>query len=424
MRFENVNDIAAWRMCLGCGACAWACENKAVRLVDVTDDGIRPVVDESCQGCGRCVEVCPGAHTSHGRWAEGADPELSASWGPVLGIWEGHAADPELRFKGSSGGAATALALYCLEMEERYGVVHAGADKHEPWKNRTQLSKSREELLGKTGSRYSPASPCDGLGIIEAGPAPSVFIGKPCDVAGLRMAQAMSTELDNRTALAISIFCAGTPSTKGTIDLLARFRKEPSEIESLRYRGNGWPGNWTAESSAGPSSMPYKKAWSFLQKYRPLRCHLCPDGTGELADISCGDPWYREITPGEPGLSLIVARTAEGRRVLEAAAESGYLTIKKIDASLLEKSQANLLAKRRAIWGRLLALRLLLAPVPTLHGFSLFENWAGLGVYEKLRSVAGTLRRALKREYYRRARSFPVRAVIRDISIIRKRGAI
>ncbi|MBI2400819.1 MAG: Coenzyme F420 hydrogenase/dehydrogenase, beta subunit C-terminal domain, partial [Deltaproteobacteria bacterium] len=265
----------------------------------------------------------------------------------------------------------------------------------------------------------------DGLGLIETAPSPCVFIGKPCDVAGLRKAQGLSAEIDNRAGLAISIFCAGTPSTRGTLDLLESFNRQPADLESLRYRGNGWPGNWTAETRSGSSSsMPYGDAWSFLQKYRPLRCHLCPDGTGELADISCGDPWYREITPGEPGLSLIVARTDKGRRVLKAAVDSGYLKIKKIDSSLLEKSQLNLLQKRRTVWGRLIALKLLLVPVPKLRGFSLFQNWAALAFYEKLRSLAGTMRRAVRRGYYRRASAFPVRNVIRDISIIRKRGAI
>lgn len=424
MSFETVKDIAAWRLCLGCGACAWACDNMAVRLVDITDDGIRPVVDESCARCGRCVAVCPGIDTSHGRWEPEADQELGRSWGPVLEVWEGHAVDPEIRFHGSSGGAATALALYCVEKEGMHGTVHAGADKEEPHRNRTRLSRSRGELLEKTGSRYSPASPCDSLGIIEAAPSPCVFIGKPCDVAALRKAQTLSPGLDSRTGLTISIFCAGTPSTRGTLDLLERFDRKAQELQTLRYRGNGWPGNWTAKTRSGASSMPYKDAWSFLQKYRPLRCHLCPDGTGEFADISCGDPWYREITPEEPGLSLIVTRTAKGRRLLKAAADSGYLEIKKIDPALLERSQQNLLAKRSAVWGRLLALKLLLVPVPKLRGFSLFHNWSALTLKEKARSLAGTMRRAMKRRYYRRAKSFPVRNIIRDISIIRKRGAI
>ncbi len=424
MTFGSVNDIAAWRLCLGCGACAWACESKAINLVDFINDGIRPIVDENCRECGSCVSICPGADSTHGGWDPSADRKLSSKWGPVLEIWEGHAADQEIRHKGSSGGSASAIALYCIEKENMHGAVHAGADKDEPWRNKTCLSRDREAIIANTGSRYSPASPCDGLGMIESAPSPCVFIGKPCDVAGLRKAEGLSERLSKRAGLAISIFCAGTPSTRGTLDLLDKFKKDPQELTSLRYRGHGWPGVFSAETKEGSASVPYKEAWSFLQKYRPLRCHLCPDGTGEFADISCGDPWYREITPGEPGLSMMIVRTERGRRVLEAAERAGYVTIKKIDTALLEKSQMNLLEKRSAVWGRLLALRLLLAPVPRLRGFSLFGNWAGLSFYDKARSVAGTLRRALKRGYYKRSKAFPASSAMKDISIIRKRGAI
>lgn len=427
MRFMNAGDIAAWRMCVGCGACAWACPDKAVRLVDFTDDGIRPVVDEGCKGCTgspRCVQVCPGADTSHAKWDDGIDSGFAKSWGPVLCVYEGFATDPEIRFQGSSGGAATALALYCIEKEGMHGAVHAGADIDEPWRNGTVTSRRREELLERSGSRYSPASPCDGLGTIEAAPSPSVFIGKPCDVAGLRKAQKLSADLDSRIGLAISILCAGTPSTRGTLDLLAKFRKDPFEIESLRYRGNGWPGSFSAKSKSGEETLSYKEAWSFLQKYRPLRCHLCPDGTGELADISCGDPWYREADPGEPGKSLIVARTPMGKRILEAAEAAGYIKTAKLSGRHLERSQDGLLKKRQAAWGRLLALRFLMIPVPRLNGFSLFENWMDQPLKEKARSLFGTLRRALRRGYYRKARHLCPQNPIKDVSIIRKRGAI
>jgi len=43
--FETVGDVVAWRLGAGCGACAAACPNKAIRLADILDSGIRPVVD-------------------------------------------------------------------------------------------------------------------------------------------------------------------------------------------------------------------------------------------------------------------------------------------------------------------------------------------------------------------------------------------
>lgn len=405
MSLKNVEEIVSWRLCLGCGACAYACGRGKVRLADIIQDGIRPVVESGCDGCGDCVEVCPGLATSHGSWPSDALRGLRKGWGPVLDVWEGHAADPEIRFAGSSGGAATALALYCMERLGMHGALHSAAALDEPWRNRTVFSRTREDLLSRSGSRYSPASPCEGLGTIEEAPSPSVFIGKPCDVAALRKAGAKRPALKSNTGLALSIFCAGTPSTMGTIDLLKKFNISATELSTLRYRGMGWPGMWSAAlKRGGEVKLKYIEAWGFLQKYRPLRCYLCPDGTGEFADISCGDPWYRESGDREPGLSMVLARTGLGRKIISSAVEAGYLKLWKIDPALLGKSQANLLAKRSAIWGRLAAMRVFGIPVPRLSGFSLFRNWLGLPLGGKARSFAGTARRIIKRGYYAKAR--------------------
>ncbi len=402
MRFRNVEDIASWRLCLGCGACAWACREGRVSLADVIHDGIRPTVKGGeCADCGDCVSVCPGLETSHGQFPQESIKGLRKGWGPVLKVWEGHAADDGIRYRGSSGGAATALALYCLERLGSSGVLHSAQSDSEPWRNRTFFSTTTGELLARSGSRYSPASPCEGFGYLEQAPSPGVFIGKPCDVAALRKAHERSPALKANTALSISIFCAGTPSTLGTIELLNRFKVRAPELKYLRYRGMGWPGMWRAGlRDNGEYRLTYKEAWGFLQRYRPLRCHLCPDGTGEFADVSCGDPWYRDISPEEPGLSLIVARTQYGMRTVEAASRNGFLEIREIDPRLLAASQENLLKKRSAIWGRLFAMRLLGAPVPKLNGFSLLRNWLGLSAQEKLKSLGGTAKRVIRRRYW------------------------
>ena len=62
--------------------------------------------------------MCPGIEIAHQPSHNKIIAELNQSWGPVLEVWEGYATDPEIRYKGSSGGAATALALYCLEKKK------------------------------------------------------------------------------------------------------------------------------------------------------------------------------------------------------------------------------------------------------------------------------------------------------------------
>ncbi|MHC4677930.1 MAG: Coenzyme F420 hydrogenase/dehydrogenase, beta subunit C-terminal domain [Planctomycetota bacterium] len=405
-RCRTAEQVAAWRLCMGCGACVPACPNNAVRLVDLVDQGIRPVADsQMCEQCGRCVAVCPGVEISHVSFREQTIPELRESWGPILEMWEGYAGDPEIRFKGSSGGAATALALFSLENEKISGVLHTGTGATGPLRNVPVLSKSREDLLAHTGSRYSPAAPCAKIDWIMGARSPVVFIGKPCDVVALRKSQAANPALKDKVCLAISIFCAGTPTTEGTNEILSVLDVAPEQIEEFRYRGCGWPGMTTAKLTSGNGpirQMSYEQSWgNILSKHGQTRCRLCPDSTGEFADVSCGDPWYRQIEPGEQGWSLVLARTERGKEILHAAIEAGYIKLERVDSSVLPLSQKALLDRRRHLWGRLLTMHMMRIPAPCYKGFSLFDNWLRLPFGQKLRSFAGTFKRIILRGWMR-----------------------
>ena len=280
------------------------------------------------------------------------------------------------------------------------GLLHIVGDPRGGVGNLTRFSRSRAEIEAATGSRYAPASPCDQLQAIEDAGGPCVFIGKPCDVQGLRKAQALRPALDARVGLAIGIFCAGTPSTQGTIDLLQQHRVSPDEVAALRYRGRGWPGSFAVQlrgDTGWHDLATYAEAWGFLQAYRPHRCHLCPDGSSEFADLSCGDPWYRTPQAGEPGSSLLLVRTERGRQLVRQALAAGYVDLRPLAPGLMRASQRELQYKRGAIWARLLTLRSLGVPAPRLQGFALGRNWLRIPWRHQLRSFVSTLKRVWTR---------------------------
>jgi coenzyme F420 hydrogenase subunit beta len=142
----------------------------------------------------------------------------------------------------------------------------------------------------------------------------------------------------------------------------------------------------------------YAESWGFVQRYRQWRCYICPDHTGEFADLAVGDPWYRKVEPGEPGSSLIVVRTEKGRAILEAAVKAGYIVVSSEDVSLLPRSQPNLLNTRGGLWARLLVLRLFGAAVPKYVGLRSFPFWLrNLSLKAKLSSFSGTITRVFKK---------------------------
>ncbi|HYG22136.1 MAG TPA: Coenzyme F420 hydrogenase/dehydrogenase, beta subunit C-terminal domain [Verrucomicrobiae bacterium] len=414
-KITKLRDVVDWRLCIGCGACAYICPEEKVELWDFLNEGIRPVVKETdCASCRLCLDVCPAVHTNFTLPPEDServvsDPALAApeyrhDWGEVLEVWEGHATDPEIRFKGSSGGVLTALAAFCLEQKGMHGVLHIGQDPDDPVRNWTRLSRSREELISATGSRYSPASVCDHLEWVEDAPAPCVVIGKPSEIAALRRAEALKPQLARNVGLTLSFFCAESPSTAGTVALLEGMGLSPSGIKDLRYRGYGWPGHFAPirHGETEPfQKIPYRDSWRRLQSFRPWSVHMWPDGTGELADISCGDPWYEQPDGENPGFSLLVVRTNRGRQLLQRAIEAGYLKVSRAEAWKLVKSQGYLARKKASTWGRLLSLRCFGAPTPQFKNAHLFRCWLRLSFGEKVRSVAGTIRRIVQRKLYR-----------------------
>ena len=405
--FQSLSEVVASRLCIGCGACQPACPEDNIKLVDFYDEGIRPVVEDSsrCADCTDCLDVCPGIETDFrlGVKNEGPLGKLAtANWGPILEIWEGHASDETIRYRSSSGGALSALALYCIEQGDMHGVLHTGQDDEDPLRNRTRLSCSREAVLAASGSRYSPASVCNGLKLIEEAPAPCAFIGKPSEIAALRKSQAQRPELDANVGVAMTFFCAETPPTRASDSLMRKLGVQESDtLVDLKYRGNGWPGHFAplcAGDTEPRGKQTYQESWAYLQSFRPWSTHLWPDGGGELADISCGDPWYEQPDGKNPGSSLVVVRTERGRDIVRAAMAAGYLKLTPAELWKLDKSQENLLKKKGATWGRIASMKLMGMKTPAFLNAHLWRCWLALDFKEKLGSTLGTLKRIKKRQ--------------------------
>lgn len=402
-KVKTLRDVVRWRLCIGCGACAYYCGQGAIKLVHRENEGIYPrFVSDVHKDYDECLKFCPGYSVAGSQTplASGTDENMELT-GPALEIWQGMAADEETRFKASSGGLLTALSRYCLERMGMSLVLHTGKDPEKPWLNRTITSRNISEMLENAGSRYSPSSPCDSLSLIESADKPCVFIGKPCDVAAVSQLRKYRKELDEKLGLVLTFVCAGTPFASSTLAFLRKLGLDASEVVDIRYRGHGWPGLFTVTTFDGVQrTATYKESWGFLAKHRPFRCMLCPDGLGELSDITCADAWsmYHE-GDGNEGLSLVIVRTERGREILDEARASGYVNLAPSDIRTVLASQG-LVNRRAVLFGRILTMRLLGIPSPQFPDFNLFASWRKLPIMEKFRSVTGTLKRIFVRKLY------------------------
>ncbi len=398
MKFTRADQVVRSKLCMGCGACMAVCLHDAIRLIDYDEFGLRPAIDESkCAKCGMCVKVCPGIYLKTPDFDKISSDQFSQEWGNVLEIWEGYAADNEIRFNGASGGIVTALSLYTIEKNKSDAVLHICADPKNPLSNTVVLSRSRNELMRGTGSRYSPAAVCSYISKITKDDGKFTFVGKPCDTAGLFKISKIKQYIKSQIRLSISIFCAGSPTTKGTYALLNKMGVSPCDVEQIRYRGFGWPGLTTVNTTDGRSKqINYEQAWGgILSDYGQFRCSICSDSTGEFSDIACGDGWHRK-DKDNLGWSLIVIKSENGRSILKEAIESGYIRANQLERNLLNLAQASILRRKRLLFGRLQLMRLFGMPVPDFSGFYLRENWRRVDGLSKIKAYYVTLKELIK----------------------------
>ncbi|MEQ9259272.1 MAG: Coenzyme F420 hydrogenase/dehydrogenase, beta subunit C-terminal domain [Roseovarius sp.] len=410
MSADPISSVVACNLCTGCGACAGAFPGL-IRMVEDSRAGRRPVVEPTPEGrsaAERALALCAGAQTDW-RTLDRRDATDEA-WGPVLAAWEGWAGDDEIRHRGSSGGAVTALSLFALQSGAAGGVAHVAAREDDPRRNAAVISTDRAGLLRGAGSRYAQASPLEALAMLQGTVGPVAFTGKPCDIASLQKAMRADANLAARIPLTIAIFCAGAPTLAATDRLLDRLGfPKTARLTDLRYRGKGWPGlmqaTWQEADGTEKASegIPYAEGWGqILQAHRGWRCRVCADHTGAFADISVGDPWHAPPKGHtDPGRSLIVARTARGRAFVEAAIRAGALVAEPRGRDVIARAQPNLVATNGAVWGRRLAMRALGLAAPRDRGQRLFGLWLRLPAKAKLQSVLGTWKRAWRDRLWR-----------------------
>lgn len=396
---DEVAKVVSAGNCSGCGACATISPAIGIELDASGFTRPRWIGNEpsSADQARQFRSICPGV-TVRRSPVPGARRRTNHVLGSYVSIWTAWASDPEVRWRGSSAGVLTALTSWLVEEQGMSPAVGAGMSASRPTRTVPVRLTSRDEALAAAGSRYAPV----GTAALFEPQRASVLIGKPCEAAAARRMVDSAPPDPAGGPVVLSFFCAGVPSQKATDDLVAELGMSTDDVAALWYRGRGWPGHFVVEGRGGDrAELSYEESWGrHLGPTVQSRCKICPDGTGGEADIAVGDFW-RADSAGYPvfedsdGLSVAIARTPRGHRLLLEAAAAGVVTLHA--ASPDEVVGVQPLQRRRVeeLPGRLLGRLLAGRRVPRYRGFGL--------VMTALRAPVVTLRAA--RGSFARARS-------------------
>ena len=401
-RADLIEHIKAADLCCGCGLCGTLAAEFGVSM-ELDGRGflrpLNPARTLSAEARQAISDCCPGLSLKN------VDSQscYDMSWGPVRGLCLAWSADEEIRFRGSSGGAISAILIALLDAGAIDAVLQVGSSPSDPLQNEVHVSTTRQEVLANAGARYAPSAPLSGLEPILKSRKRVAIVGKPCDIAALRRFCAAQPDVQERIVLFLSFFCGGIPSLEGAKAVVEELGASHAEIKSFSFRGNGWPGKTEAVMRDGSRlSMTYEKSWgTILNRRLQLRCKICPDSTGEFADIACGDGWHlkHDGSPDfseHPGRSLVVARTERGVSVLRSLTENGTLVIAPLNLNDLARIQPFQARKKPLVYSRVLAMRLFGLEIPRYNYSHLAKAARRAGFGANLRSFSGMAVRALR----------------------------
>lgn len=397
----TLNEIVENGLCIGCGLCRSVAGPDRITFVMTREGRERPIVRQALDKATleRINAICPGIRVPGPSPVIGAGPPMSDTiWGNAYRMAIGYAADPEVRYRCSTGGVLTALGQFLLRTRRVEFVLHVSASKAQPMRSEGRLSFDAAALLEAAGSRYGPAAPLIDFADVLDRNKPFALIAKPCDISAARNLGRVDPRVDQYMQYALTLVCGGASDLRKSEEVLERFGLGEEELSLFRYRGNGNPGLARVETKDGRAfELTYEELWKDESKWMiQPRCKICPDAIGESADIAASDVWPGGGPTGEDaGFNGIIVRTDRGRELFDAARDAGAIVIEReMTFADLNRFQPHQVRKKRAIWARLTGMAAAGAPVPWVSDLRLPECARQNSLQENLREARGARQRA------------------------------
>ncbi len=325
-------------MCTGCGACANICGTHAI-TVDLNKNGFYhyEIDGSKCIDCGLCNSVCPVKTVPLKNIRD------------AQGLYAFKHNSKDVLKKSSSGGASHAIAEFML-----YKGYNVCGVTYNPDKNTAShlVIDDAKDLHKIQGSKYLQ-SECEGAveKLISEGKQ-FVFFGTPCQVAGLDSLLKKKQYREN--ALLVELVCHGVQSKLVWDKYLSEITKENGFSEKIEciFRNKEYP--WHQKTmtlisgekqySAKESEDNFYAFFKYPVVYMPT-CYECQFRKKSSADIRIGDFWGSEFADDDSGVSLVVAVTDRGKRIigeLDSADIRSYAVQKYFEIQTTDNPQKNI----------------------------------------------------------------------------------
>jgi coenzyme F420 hydrogenase subunit beta len=322
------------------------------------------------------LRMCPGMGYNIielARKVFGKARNYDVDLGQWISFFACRSSSPAICENATSGGLMTAIAHYLISTGKVDGAIVTGMvyGQTRPMP-KVYIASNLEDLVNAQGSKYCPVPTLAQLKdlLADKNNQKFVFIGLPCQIAGLRLLQEEFPELKKNIPLTIGNFCGGFRDYRETEKLIKRQNIEPRDVTLLRYRGGGQPGYMLIQALNGREcKLPYPDYAKLTGINKHYRCRVCIDATAELADFACGDAWVDRFLLTGKGWSLVMTRSVYAETIMKEMLTQKLINCESISIDELKESQrGNLDSKKTRQAARRKLCGLLGFDVPTYDG--------------------------------------------------------
>lgn len=318
--------------CSGCSACLSICPQDAIFMTENLHGSTIPKINmKKCIACNACRNVCPN-NRFLGSWKRSDY---------AYAVWS---EDKDDIAYSSSGGAAAVFSRYIVR---NGGVVFGAASIDGTVKH---IRSDSESELGKLrGSKYVQSQIGDTYRLVKRevlGGKSVLFIGTPCQIAGLR--NFLGKEYEN--LLMMDLICHGTPPEKYLQEHIHSVVGK-KKWNYVAFRGEKdfyltvLDDNRILYQQKADEDM-YFRAFldGLIFRENCYQCqYACPD---RVSDITIGDFWGLDRTklihPYMGKVSLVLLNSEKGEKLFNSCMEA-FVWEKRDICEALNPQQGNLL---------------------------------------------------------------------------------
>ena len=389
-RFDKLIES---NLCLGCGLCESLGKDAGYKVslktngffsVDVAETR-DPLFERDIVDCCPSITIVGVGDTT--------------VWGQHKGIYKVHSNDPSIRYSASSGGFITSICTYLLQIGWVDKILQVGRVEKDPILNELKVVDNEEDIIKNCSSRYAPALMFANLKqLLDSSTHSYAFVGKSCDVLCVKNFVNVYPQYKERVKFTIAIFCGGMPSYNATHKLISTFHHD-DKVSDVRYRGNGWPGEFTVSYCDGARyAVPYQESWmNYFSKTVHHRCKVCPDSIGTIADVSVGDAWALKdghaTFEEKEGESCVIIRSINAQIQFDSMLKKGIISAASLSEEYLNAIQPNHIRKRTSSGYKILGIKLISPHLIKMSKTGIVSLMFQYNILKGFRDLWGALRR-------------------------------